>query len=208
MSPVLKKSIAVAFAVLILFTAYYGSYLPMEKSVTFIEAMQDARNIKTILDFEKIFSVPLDYPSPIGQEEFVRSIANTVVGNLNYIADPRGVDELVRYIEGYFGPIVSRNKGMSFGQDLYMLGALNELAFVKTRRPSYLSAAEQYFKEAVALGPKRPQGLYGLFDVYRLKGDVAGSQAVGEQILQQWPDDEKILQVFSKPVVSTSSTAR
>ena len=53
---------------------------------------------------------------------------------------------------------------MSFGQDLYLMGAINETAYAHTGNPAYLAAAQKYYEEGVALGPNRPQSLYGLFD--------------------------------------------
>ena len=61
---------------------------------------------------------------------------------------------------------------MSFGQDLYLLGAINETAYAHTGNPAYLAAAQRYYEEGVAMGPNRPQSLYGLFDVYRAEGNA------------------------------------
>ncbi len=196
MSPVIKKAIAIAVVVFIIAIDYYGSYLPWRKSTLFIEAMQSTSAIRTISDFERIFSIPLDYSSPIGQEELVRSVANSIINSLNSIPQSQGIKEMIRYVENYYEPIINRGRGMSFGQNLYLLGALNESAYLKTREISYLNSAEKYFKKAQELGPKRPQPLYGLFDVYRLKGDKAAAEAIGRQIISQWPDDEKILAAF------------
>lgn len=187
----IKKAIAVSASVFIALVAYYGSYLPMQKSMLFIDAMQKVSNAKTISDFEQTFSVPLDAPSPIGQEELVRSTANTVANSLQNVSDPRAVDELVKYIETYYQPIIARDKGMSFGQDVYLLGAMNEFAFIKTGDKKYLLAAEGYFKHETELGPKRPQGLYGLLDVYRMEGRIDDFKKVADQVLQQWPDDTR-----------------
>ena len=191
MNPIIKKAIAISASVFLLFLGYYSSYLPARKSMVFISTLQSAGGIKTLADFEQAFSEPLDYPSPIGQEELVRNTANTVLSTLQNIP-PEGVDQMVNFIESYYEPIVSRGRGMSFGQNLYLLGALNELAFLKTQKAQYINDAERYFKEARNLGPKRPQGLYGLLDVYRIKGDVPNAVMIGEQILSQWPTDTKV----------------
>ncbi|MDO8664743.1 MAG: hypothetical protein Q7K44_04350 [Candidatus Liptonbacteria bacterium] len=201
----IKKSIAVSIAIFILLVAYYGSYLPMRKSMVFIETMQSSYKIKTTGDFESIFSVPLDYSSPIGQEELVRNMANTINGSLQGVSDPRAVGELVNYAEKYFGPIIARGRGMSFGQDVYILGMINEVAFLKTKEPKYLQAAEKYFKMEQVLGPKRPQGLYGLFDVYRLGGNVDEFKKIADQILSQWPNDARISTMINQALKSSSS---
>ncbi len=207
MNSILKKIIAVSVSVFLLFLGYYGSYLPMRKSMLFIGTIQSTGGIKTIADFQRAFSVPLDYPSPIGQEELVRSTANTIVSSLQNIS-PEGIDQAASFIENYYGPIISRGRGMSFGQNLYLLGALNELAFLKTHKTQYINNAEKYFTEARDLGPKRPQGLYGLFDVYRIKGDAPGAVAVGKQILSQWPADVKVQEVLQSLIEGASSGAK
>lgn len=204
MNPIIKKAIAISASVFLLFLAYYGSYLPMRKSMIFINTLQNTGGIKTLSDFQQAFSVPLDYPSPIGQEELVRNTANTVVNTLQNIP-PEGVDQMVGYIESYYEPIVSRGRGMSFGQNLYLLGVLNEVAFLRTQKTRYISDAEKYFKEAQDLGPKRPQSLYGLLDVYRIKGDVPDAKIVGEQILSQWPADAKVRGILQSLTREASS---
>lgn len=206
-NPTIKQAIAIAASVLLLSLGYYSSYRPMEKSMLFISVAQNMGGIKTLADFEQAFSVPLDYSSPIGQEELVRNTANTVVNSLQNIpAD--GVDQIVSYIENYYNPIVATGRGMSFGQDLYLLGAMNELAFLKTHKMQYIDDAAKYFKEAYRLGPKRPQSLYGLFDVYRIKGDIPNATAIGKQILSQWPTDAKVKGVLAPLEKAASPSAK
>jgi len=194
----IKKAIAVSSAIFIALVAYYGSYLPMRKSMIFIEAMRDSGTIKTIKDFENIFSVPLDYPSPIGQEELVRSMANTTANSLQGISDPKAIEELVNYTSRYYEPIVARGRGMSFGQDAYILGMMNEIAFVKTNDQKYLQDAGKYFKMEQALGPKRPQALYGLLDFYRMSGNLDEFKKIADQVLSQWPTDERVANLINQ----------
>ena len=89
MNPAIKKAIAISASIFILFLGYYGSYLPMRKSMIFISVIQNTGGIKTLADFEQAFSEPLDYPSPIGQEELVRNTANMTVGSIQNIS-PEG----------------------------------------------------------------------------------------------------------------------
>lgn len=81
---------------------------------------------------------------------------------------------------------------MSFGQDIYLEGAINEIAFAQTGQPNYLESALTYYREGNALGPNRPQPLYGLFDVYRGMGDATDTQVIGEKILSNWPTDQNV----------------
>lgn len=192
MNPLGKKIIAVAACASVLLLAYYGSCLPLRKSQTFIGAMRRMATFRSFSDFTEAFSGPLNMPSPIGQEELVRNVANHVLGFVERNRDrPELVRAFVDYVEAYFEPIIARGRGMSFEQNLYLLGILNEFAFVQTKEARYFAAAKRYYGLGRELGPKRPQTLYGMFDIYRMENNAAGAREVGEQILEQWPDDER-----------------
>lgn len=206
MNPILKKAIAAAGSVFILSMAYFGSYLPLRKAMIFIDTMQASAGIKTIQDFEAGFSAPLDYPSPIGQEELVRNMGNTVLTTLSRVSDPRGVEEMIRFAEQYYAPIVARNRGMSFNQNLYLLGLINEYGYIKTGKSQYLDTATKYFEQSLALGPKRPQALYGLLDTYRLAGNLEGAKKIAEQIAVQWPTDAKTKNTLNQLIASTTAS--
>ncbi len=209
----IKQIIAAVLVSMILGIAYYGSYLPLRKSQAFIVALRSPGPVATFDDFKKVFSVPLDAPSPIGQEELVRNFANNIVNVVNQQGtNPKLTEEAIQHLDSYFTPILERGRGLSFAQNLYILGALNELALFKTRdvkngqiQLRYLVAAKNYFSQGFALGPKRPQFLYGMFDVTRAEYDILRAQGqkqeaeakkqeavkIGKQILNQWPTDEK-----------------
>ena len=216
MNSEIKKTIAGVVAVFIILMAYFGSYLPMRKSMAFIDTMKlldektkdGTPKIKTVDDLEQAFSTSLDHPSPIGQEELVRSVANTISNSLRGVQDPAAINKLVNYSEKYYKSIIERGRGMSFGQDIYILGMMNEIAFLKTSDKKYLEAAKKYFKESQILGPKRPQGLYGLIDVYRFEGDVDSFKKVAEQILSQWPTDEKVAEIINQALGGSSDSKK
>jgi len=206
-----KQVIAVIASLLILAVAAYGSYLPMRKAQIFITTLQGLQSspVSSLDELKSRLAVPLDYSSPIGQEELVRNTANNILSFVSQSADPTSTGVLVSFLNGYYDPIIARGKGMSFGQDLYLMGAINEMAYVHIGDPTYLSAAQKYYEEGVALGPNRPQTLYGLFDVYRAEGNVASTTAIGEKILSNWPTDTSIatgLQSFLKGTSSVPAT--
>jgi len=190
MNPTSKKIIAVAVSIAILSIAYYGSYLPLRKAQMFIATLQGLQtNAPTSLaDLETRLSIPLEYPSPIGQEELVRNTANSVLNFVQQSPNATSTDALVSFLMDYYNPILMQGKGMSFGQDLYLVGAINEIAFSKTGQSNFLSTAQQYYEEGEQLGPNRPQPLYGLFDVYRAEGNVASTTADADKILSNWTD--------------------
>lgn len=180
--------VAVGF---LIFTAYYGSYLPMRKSQIFIGSLRSIQSAGSLDEMKKIVSASFDLRSPIGQEELVRNFTNIALDLTNKNSDPAIISQIINFVDGYYGPIIERGKGMSFGQDLYLLGALNEVAFLKTKDQSYFVKSKFYFEKAHELGPERPQPLYGLLDIYRIEGNVQKVQETAGQILSQWPSDER-----------------
>jgi hypothetical protein len=206
-----QRVIAIIIVAAIFGIAIYGSYLPMRKAQMFIatlQALQTQQGQATSLqDLENKLSVPLDYPSPIGQEELVRNMANSVLSFVQQGGDATSTATLIAYLNSYYDPILNAGKGMSFGQDLYLEGAINEIAFAETGDPTYLTAAQKWYSEGETLGPNRPQPLYGLFDVYRAEGDTADAVSVGTTILHNWPTDTNIQQAMASLLTGTSTTS-
>jgi hypothetical protein len=206
-----QRVIAVIIVAAIFGIAVYGSYLPMRKAQMFITTLQGLQTQQgeatSLQDLENKLSVPLDYPSPIGQEELVRNMANSVLSFVQEGGGATSTEDLISYMNSYYDPILSQGKGMSFGQDLYLEGAINEIAFAETGDPTYLQAAQQWYLEGNQLGPNRPQPLYGLFDVYRAEGDTTDTIAVGTTILKNWPSDTSIQQAMALYTDMASSTA-
>lgn len=208
-----KEIIAVVASLFLVFVAWYGSYLPMRKAEIYISTLQGIQTnpVATLGDLEKRISVPLGYLSPIGQEELVRNMANSVLGFVQQSQDATSTAELIRFMTSYFEPILVRGKGMSFGQDVYLMGAINEMAYTKTGNINYLENAKKYYLEGESLGPDRPQVLYGLFDVYRMGGDTANAEAIGNKILTNWPTDQTVqqgmAQLLDQGISSSTKTA-
>jgi hypothetical protein len=199
---------AVIIVALILGVSVYGSYLPMRKAQMFITTLSALQTTpaSSLQDLENRLATPLNYPSPIGQEELVRNMANSVLAFVQEGPDPSSTADLIGFMNSYYDPILNYGKGMSFGQDVYLEGAINEVAFAETGDSTYLQAAEHWYQESVALGPNRPQGLYGLFDVYRAADDVTDTVAIGEKILSNWPTDTNVTQALAQYLATTTAT--
>lgn len=207
----LKKIIGVLLAAFIVSIAYYGTYLPFMKSEAFISALQKMRGLSSLTEIEKTISAPINISSPIGQEELVRNSANFFLDSLRQNSDPKIIGEIVRYVESNYQPITDYGRGMSYEQNMYILGAINEFAFVKTHDPKFLEDSQGYYSEGLRLGPKRPQFLYGMFDIYRIEGNVDGAKQIAAQILSQWPTDARTsegLAQFLATVASSSAVSR
>jgi len=207
-----QRVVAIIIVAAIFGIAAYGSYLPMRKAQMFIATLQGLQTQQgqatSLQDLENKLSAPLNYPSPIGQEELVRNMANSVLSFVQQGGKPTSTGELIGFLDNYYNPILSAGKGMSFGQDLYLEGAINEIAFAQTGNLTYLAAARQWYQEGVALGPNRPQSLYGLFDVYRAAGDTTDTIAVGTTILRNWPADTNIQQAMVAFLKTASTTPK
>jgi hypothetical protein len=207
-----QRVAAIIIVAAIFGVAAWGSYMPMRKAQMFITTLQGLQTQQgqatSLQDLENKLSAPLDYPAPIGQEELVRNMANSVLSFVQQSTDATSTGALIGYLNGYYNPILNAGKGMSFGQDLYIEGAINEISFAQTGDPTYLIAAQKWYTEGVALGPNRPQSLYGLFDVYRAESDTTGTIAIGSTILRNWPTDTRIQQAMAVFEATATSTAK
>jgi hypothetical protein len=207
-----QRVVAIIIVAAIFGIAAYGSYMPMRKAQMFIATLQGLQTQQgqatSLQDLENKLSAPLNYPSPIGQEELVRNMANSILSFVQQSTDASSTGALIGYLNSYYDPILNQGKGMSFGQDLYLEGAINEIAFANTGNPTYLAAAQKWYSEGVALGPNRPQALYGLFDVYRAESNASGTIAIGDTILHNWPTDTNIQQAMVLYKTMASSTVK
>ncbi|MDR3582367.1 MAG: hypothetical protein P4L67_03790, partial [Candidatus Pacebacteria bacterium] len=199
---------AIIIIAIIFGVAVVGSYLPMRKAQMFIATLQGLQTTpaSSLQDLETRLSAPLDYPSPIGQEELVRNMANSVLAFVQQAPDPSSTAALVGYLNAYYNPILNSGKGMSFGQDVYLEGAINEIAFAETGDKTYLTAATNWYLLANKLGPNRPQALYGLFDVYRAANNATDTVATAQHILANWPTDTRIQQALAQYIATQTST--
>lgn len=204
-----QKVAAVILSLAIAGIAIYGSYMPMRKAQMFISTLQGLQTTPatSLQDLETRLSAPLNYPSPIGQEELVRNMANSVLSFVQSSNNATSTADLIGFLNSYYLPILDQGKGMSFGQDVYLEGAVNEVAFAQTNNPTYLAAARQWYLEGEMLGPNRPQPLYGLFDVYRAAGDETDTIAIGEKILSNWPNDTQVQAALAQFETGATSTA-
>jgi hypothetical protein len=198
MNPDIKKIIAVVSSALLLGVAVYGSYLPYRKSELFIASLKDASTARSLKEYIDVTSVPLDAVSPIGQEELVRNTAGTVMGIIGSSAakNPEIASPLLVFLNTFYNPIIENGRGMSFDQNLYVLGAGNENAYTITHDSKYLLTAQQYFEQGLANSPKRPQFIYGLFDVYRIEGSMEGAKKMLDLITTYWPQDQRVKPAF------------
>ena len=110
--------------------------------------------------------------------------------------NPKVIEELIKFISEYYDPIIQSGRGMSSGQNVFVMGSINQLAGVRTKDPRYFEAAKRYYLRGLESAPIRPQYLYGLFDVYRNGGDIENAKLIGERILSIWPTDDRLQKIL------------
>ncbi|MFH0890886.1 MAG: hypothetical protein V1856_02550 [Candidatus Liptonbacteria bacterium] len=198
----LKQIIAIFFGIIILSIGFYGNFLPWAKSSSYVRASQEATSATSLEQLEKIIQPPLDMPSPIGQPELVRNLANSLMNVIRSNTDQELIDRCLKLMAKYYSPIIEWGKGMSFGQDLYIVGIIHETAAIQSQNAAYLDIAEQAFLTGVGESPNRPQHLYGLLDVYKMKQDGDRFKGVADKILENWPQDEKTRKLVEELVVA------
>ncbi len=196
----IKQVVAIVGSLFLLWLIYFGSYLPLKKSETFIITLQSMDNMRSIDDVKMAFNEVFAIPSPIGQGEAIRHFSSVILSTVQRFsaAQAPATEELLRYVESLYAPMMQDGRGMSFGQNLFVLGSMNEVAYVQTRNPKYLATSEKYYSLGHEMAPNRPQFLYGLFDLYRLQGDVDKTTAIANQITTLWPTDTKTQQLLDE----------
>ncbi|MDW8280001.1 MAG: hypothetical protein RMK17_02485 [bacterium] len=194
MNPLPKQIISIIGFIFILLMIFYGSILPYQKSKIFINGMSllQSGRIRNVNDFEKTILDIFKAKSPIGQEEIIRHFGSYFISLISQNKNKDFTNYLMDLIRPYYEQILNRGKGLSFNQDLYIFGNLNLVAYDQTKESKYLEEAEKYFMISYNLGSKRPQALYGLFDVCRFKNDMECMKKIGEEILSYWPNETEI----------------
>ncbi len=194
-----KQVISIAGVVALFVLFVYGSFLPLRKSQLYISASRKTQTVKSLDEFRTALDPALTATSPIGQNEIVRNVGSMVLTIVrNSTQNPALVQAVNEYLMQYYKPIIEYGRGPSFSQDLYVLGLINESAYISTKDVRYLDIARAYYEEGNHRGPDRPQFLYGLFDVYRFADDSAKTADIANQLLTRWPGDAAIQTQFQK----------
>jgi len=200
MSQTFKKLISTIIVFIALGMAYFGAYLPLRKGQLIIEAMRSLGSVKTVQDLENVLSEPLDFYSPVGQDESVRQVSAVISGILSKQKTmPQDVAVvLINFVVGYFDPIISSGHGGNFSQDFLTLGQIYQTAGMNYNSDVYLNKAVEYYKRGLDYSPNRPQFLYNLLNIYIAQNDLKSAKEIGDIILKNWPQDEKIQEIVSK----------
>jgi len=182
---VVKTFILIGLIILAVLSIIFGSYLPFRKSQLYINALSLIQSVKTIQEFEANFDKSLKYYSPVGNEEVIKFLANTIIQIMSQQNQSEAVD---RRLADYIEPYIFKNEVRHLLADTQMY----EVLLSKYRHQEDLQKAQSYLEAAYAIGPKLPPVLYNLLDLYRATGEIEKAKQVGETILQYWPDDKNV----------------
>lgn len=184
---ILRKTAAIGAVILLLFLIYLGSYLPFRKASLFIQTLRSFNTVKSLEDLEKRLDRLFDFYSPVGDEEVLRFLTTEFVkvmqGNL-----PQPLAAfLVGYTENRYLEYVSSRVNVNVVKLIVQLAQLRTVYGLKYQDSQSLAAAEKYYKEGLKLSPRRPEYLFGLYDLYRTVGRLQEAAELGKEILIYWP---------------------
>ncbi len=185
MNKVIKNSIAIVLIVLATLSIIFGSYLPLVKSQRYVSGARSLSSINTIDQFKQTFDRSLRFYSPVGDEEVVKFLGSDI---LQIIAQGNQSEAVSRALFEYIEPYLFKNdvRHLLIGAESY-----NNL-WRQFGKEEDFEKSENYFKNAYKIGSKLPPVLYGMLNLYVLKGDKEKAKEIGEIIVNYWPDDEKV----------------
>ena len=162
-----------------------GAYMPWGKATGYIAALRNLSNVHSMDEFKIDFDQPLNYYSPVGDEEVVKFLSNDILQLVNQKGQPEPVARaLVGYIETRLFQDNVRH---------LLTGAqMHAILWAKYHDDADYKIAEQYYLKALDIGPRLPPVLYGLMDLYRMKGDKANMERIANIIVGYWPSDESV----------------
>ncbi len=190
-SGILEQIIIVVLIFLTLLGLYFGSYLPFVKGQKYIFFANSIGSIKTLEQFKVLTNDLLSFHSPVGQEESVRFLSQDI---LNLMSVQNQPEEVVRDLAGIIeGNILKDNvRHLLNGASAY------SVLWNRYKKPEDFLKIEDYMQKTLAIGPNLPPALYPLFDLYRIQGNQEKMREIGEIILKNWPEDEKIRTILGK----------
>ena len=183
----IKKSVIAVIIIFALLSIYFGSYLPLVKAQRFISALRAP--IQSIGDFKNNFNHAFDFYSPIGDEEAFKFLSSHTLRLISLKGQP---EEVMREVVTYIEPQAFMNDV----RHLLNLASIYVTLWRQYDNDADFQKAITYYEQILAIGPKLPHALYGLLDLYRLKGDTEKMREISEIILKYWPNDERVKQVL------------
>lgn len=190
MKHMFKQPIIVILIALALASVYFGAYLPFAKGQAYVMALRSAQSIRSLDEFKTLFDRPLDFYSPIGDEEIAKFLGMNV---LNTITQARP-EELNRALVEYIEPYMIKNNV----RHLIILGQMYSILWREYGHNEDYLKSEAYQRQAFEIGPNLPPVLYGLLDIYQTSGDDVKLKEIASDIVKYWPQDEGVQKVLQR----------
>lgn len=185
-----KQPIIVILITLALISAYFGAYLPFVKGQEYVTALRAAQSVRSLNEFETLFARPLDFYSPIGDEEIAKFLGMNI---LNTVTQARP-EELNRALVEYIEPYMIKNNL----RHLIILGQMYSILWREYGHKEDYMKSESYQRKAFEIGPNLPPVLYGLLDIYQTSGDDVKLKEIASEIVKYWPQDEGVQNVLKR----------
>lgn len=191
MKLITKQFVIIALIILAILSIIFGSYLPLIKSQKYISALRAGSQVTSVEQFKANFDNPIKFYSPIGDEEVIKFLTNDI---LQIITQEKQSEPVSRILAEYTEPYLFQNnvRHMIVGAEYYLV------LWQKSGKEEDYQKSEEYFKKARDIGPKLPPVLYGMLNLYQIRGDAQKVQEIKEVILKYWPEDEGIKQLQSQ----------
>lgn len=192
----IKIIIAFIITAILLTFIYFGSFLPLKKSQSYINAVKGSSQIRSVQDFNKLFGKTLDFYSPVGHGEVVYAYLNILINIAQNQQNKEIIDILLKEADKQMEPILEQNKGNAFFQSLQSYALLYELAGNKFQDMNYYQKAAGIYEIALKHSPGRQNLLYGLFRSYNALGNKEKIKETAEIINKYWPESKSALQQY------------
>lgn len=191
----MRTSATIIGIILVLALFYWGTIVPYEKSRRLVAALYAARSAGSADELFTAINDSVRYRSPIGQEEAVRMIVNTlssIAGSLGENNTAVIAPLFARYVDDISLPLISRGKGFGYTRLIFSAGEFYHAAWTKMRTAAFASRAETYYRQCLALSPHRPECLHGLLFLYADSGEKEKARVVSSEVARFWPDDSSL----------------
>ncbi|MEK7608636.1 MAG: hypothetical protein AAB495_03585 [Patescibacteria group bacterium] len=175
-------SLGIGIAVLAI---VFGSILPMAKAKRYIKSVRNLSQVRSMEQFKINFDAVLNFYSPIGDEETGKFLGNEIFGAVNNTKQP---EEVSRALVDYIEPRLMKDNV----RHLLLVGRMYYAMWMNFKKESDFAKSEEMFLRAHEIGPRLPNPLYGLLDLYQRKGEKEKARITAEEILKEWPTDKRI----------------
>lgn len=200
MNSLFKKIIAAVITISIFVLMYLGAYLPWRKSRIFVQTMLALRQgqIRSVQNFVGVFEKVFGFYSPAGQDEIMAHYSDVLINALKNQEEREAVEILIQQLEKWGEPLLAKKRGFLYNQNLFSFGQIYKMAALKFHDENYFQKSVAFFREGLNRSPRRFMFFAGLFEDYYLHNDREKVREIGELILRDWPEQEKVREVLNE----------